>query len=327
VATIGRIATPANGEKVRATRFCERARSGDPYNASDVVALGDSRFCFCDNNSGDALVEFRLASDGTLAGPLTRRPIEGIAAGSVDDLEAMTLVRREARTFIVAVPSLSLKERRRRHRKKSKRGKEAPTRSGLLRISVAVNGQLHGEILTGFREWIVANAPSLGRSPRYLPDDGGLNLEGLSWDAAGRSLLLGLRSPLIDRKPVILRARLKDIDGPWELSNFEMLPETVLAIGHAEGEQGIRALEYDRERRAWLVVVGNSTSASKAPFSLYSWDGNAEGVVRMFANLRFHKRMKVEGVAHGTIGGRDAIVFVDDAGGYARLWDDDPRFQ
>ena len=44
-----------------------------------------------------------------------------------------------------------------------------------------------------------------------------------------------------------------------------------------------------------------------------------------FPGVRFHKRMKVEGVTHGTVGGRGAIVFVDDAGGYQLLWDDDPR--
>src|SRR6266536_2451140 len=34
------------------------------YNASGVVPLADSRFLFCDNNSGDALFELDLAEDG-----------------------------------------------------------------------------------------------------------------------------------------------------------------------------------------------------------------------------------------------------------------------
>jgi hypothetical protein len=37
--------------------------------------------------------------------------------------------------------------------------------------------------------------------------------------------------------------------------------------------------------------------------------------------------MRVEGVAPGKVGGRGAIVFVDDAGGYQLLWDDDPRLE
>jgi hypothetical protein len=35
--------------------------------------------------------------------------------------------------------------------------------------------------------------------------------------------------------------------------------------------------------------------------------------------------MKAEGVAPGTIGGRGAVVFVDDGGGYQVVWDDDAR--
>jgi len=64
-----------------------------------------------------------------------------------------------------------------------------------------------------------------------------------------------------------------------------------------------------------------------APFALYLWDGNAKGTVHHFQKVRFNKKMKVEGVTHGKIGGRGAIVFVDDGGGYQALWDDDSRLK
>lgn len=138
---------------------------------------------------------------------------------------------------------------------------------------------------------------------------------------------MGVRTPVIEGKPLILRVRLKRVDGPWHLSNFEMLPPVSLAIKDDRGEQGIRTIGFDPSRGVWLIVTGNSTSASKAPFALYAWDGNAQGVVRHFENVRFHKRMKVEGVTHASVGGRGAILFVDDAGGYQVLWDDDPRLK
>lgn len=303
-------------------------RDGDePYNASEVVANDDSRFLFCDNNVGDALFELRLAADGQMACPLVRRPIGGIEAGALDDLEAMTLVRCEDRTFVFAIPSLSLKRRKRHHKKPSKRGKECAARNCLLRITVGADDQLLGEVVAGFREWLIENCPLLAECSRFLPDDGGLNVEGLGWSPTENALLLGLRTPVIDGQPLIVPVRVKRVDGPLELSNFELLPAVSLAIADAGGEQGIRTIGFSPTRGKQLIVVGNSTSASKAPFTSYVWDGNARGVVRRVEGIRFHKRMKVEGVTHGTVGGRGAIVFVDDAGGYQLLWDDDARLK
>ena len=91
--------------------------------------------------------------------------------------------------------------------------------------------------------------------------------------AALRSVYTGHRPD----RPLILRVRLKRIDGPWDLSNFEMLPSIALAIKMDREELGIRSIEFDRSRDVVLIVVGNSTSESKAPFALYSWDGNREG--------------------------------------------------
>jgi hypothetical protein len=103
------------------------------------------------------------------------------------------------------------------------------------------------------------------------------------------------------------------------------LPPVTLAIEGADGSLGIRTIEYDPSRGVFLVMVGNAVSGTKSPFVLYSWDGNVEGKVKRFKNLMFHRKMKPEGITHGTIGGRGAIVFVDDAGGYQMLWDDDHR--
>jgi hypothetical protein len=190
---------------------------------------------------------------------------------------------------------------------------------------MGADDRLAAEVLPGFREWLVEHAPELGKAPKRLPDDGGLNVEGLAWSPADQALLLGARTPVVDGRPLVLRVRVKQVDGPWDLSNFEMLPPVWLALGDDEGEQGIRSIEFDPVRGVLLLVAGNSTSASQAPFTFHSWDGNAEGDVRHFEGVRFHRKMKVEGVAPGTVGGRGAIVFVDDAGGYQLLWDDDPR--
>ena len=308
---------------VKPIAFGERPGS-EPYNASEIVPIADSRFLFCDNNIGNALFELRLAPDAQMACPLIRRPIEGVADGAIDDLECMAMAETGDRRFIFALPSLSLKKRKGAHRKKSKRGIAFGPRNGLIRIRDSGGDSLSAELCSDFRDWLIEHAPELGKSPRYLPDDGGLNVEGVGWDPSEEALLLGVRTPVRNGRPFVLRVRVKQVDGPWDLNNFEMLPSIELQIDDALGEQGIRTIEYDPSRKASLLVVGNSTSSSKAPFRLYTWDGNSSGEVNRIASVKFHRKMKVEGVARGTIGGRGAIVFVDDGGGYQVLWDDPP---
>jgi hypothetical protein len=100
-----------------------------------------------------------------------------------------------------------------------------------------------------------------------------------------------------------------------------------LQIESVGEEQGIRSMEYIPSLGASLVITGNSTSRSKAPFRLHLWDGNDEGRTALFEGIRFAAKMKPEGVTYGTVGGRGVIVFVDDGGGYQVLFDDDPRLQ
>jgi hypothetical protein len=315
------LATP-----VRPIAFGETA-GDDVFNASELIGISDSRFLFCDNNINQALLELRLGSDGTMVGSLVKHPLHGIPDGTVDDMEGMTMVEHRRRKYLFVAPSFSMKVRQspKRAKKKRDRAEPAPARAGLLRIAIGRGTSLQTEIIPNFRKWFVANTPAIGKAARWIPDDGGLNVEGLSWDPTSRALVFGLRTPVPDGRPLLVRVRVKDVAGPWSLDNLEMLEPVSLQIDTSKGEQGVRSIEYDPSRGASLVVVGNSTSASKAPFRLYLWDGNERGEVKRFADVRFAKKMKVEGVSHGTIAGRGAVVFVDDGGGYRAVWDDDPR--
>lgn len=310
---------------IRSIPFGERPGE-EPYNASEVVCLGDSRFLFCDNNVGDALFELRLAADGGQAGPLLRRRLNGIEPGAIDDLEGIELATLGGRTFLFATSSLSLKKRKHAHRDERHRGRVAPAREAILRMTIDEQGELHGEIIPAFRPWLIQEAPELAEAASELPDYGGLNIEALSWDPRHQALLFGARTPLADGMPLVVRVRLKVFDGPWDPSNFELLPSIRLAVEvEGRGEEGLRAMGYDPGTGLTLLTVGNAISHSKGRFELYSWDGNEDGVLRHFSQVRFDPRMKVEGVARGTIAGRAAVVFVDDRGGYQVLWADDPR--
>ena len=240
----------------------------EPYNASEVVALEDSRFLFCDNNVSGALFEFRLGREGELHGQIVRRRIEGLAPGVIDDIEGIEIVRAAGRTFIFGTSSLCLKTRKGRHRKK-KRGKVVASRESIVRIAVGTNGRLRADVIPGFRPWLIEQVPWLRRASRLIPDDGGLNVEALSWDPRQKALLFGLRTPVIDGKPVILRIKPRQIDGPWTLDNLQILPPLTLALPEGDSEAGIRAMSLDQSTGKSLIILGNSTSRVEGPDSSY----------------------------------------------------------
>jgi hypothetical protein len=108
------------------------------------------------------------------------------------------------------------------------------------------------------------------------------------------------------------------------------MPAIRLAIEQGGEEQGVRDIQWDSTRSAFLVLVGNSTSGpmgSNAPFKLYLWDGSDSGTVTLVKNVFFAKKMKPEGITHGTVGGKEAIIIADDAGGFSVLFDSDPRLE
>ena len=285
----------------------------DEFNASDIVPLADSRFLICDNNTNDALFELNLTPDGQKKGPLIRRPLQGLAPGAVDDLEGMTFVEENGRRYVFVTSSLYVK--------KAKKDVLDVPPSGVLRVTVNPDDTLSAENMPGFREWLISAFPQLAASAQTKPDDGGLNIEGITWDKRRHAFLFGVRTPVSGGKPLVLPVKVKDLAGAWTTGNLEAQPPIQLSVEATLDEQGIRGLSNEQDRDVFLVITGKSISDSKAPFALYEWSGNADGAMRRF-NVGFAKKMKPEGIARGAIGGKSALVIVDDNGGFQVVWAD-----
>lgn len=284
---------------------------GEAYNASGVVPLDDSRFLFCDNHVADALYELDLTSDGQMQGKLIRRPLQGLGDDSIDDLEAMTLAEEGGRKFLFVTSSLCLKKGRQSMQEK-------PTNvaaNGLLRVTVNSDHGLSAENMPGFRNWLIQHEPELASSATMVANDGGLNIEGLAWDHNRGALLFGVRTPAAEGKSMVLPVKVKNFAGAWTTDNLEALPPIRLTPDQSDGPQGIRSLEYIEPLKTFLVVFGNAVEHEKAPFTLYEWDGQPGGAMHRIP-ITFTHKMKPEGMTSGTIGGKPALLFVDDAGGF-----------
>jgi hypothetical protein len=298
---------PVNVSVIVPRNFGDETSAGR-INASALVSMADSTFLVVDDLTDDAFYELRFSPDGSKSGPLVRKPISGLVQGHVEDFEGATLVESGGRSYIAAVSSLEQNEREN-------------TDEGFVRVTFDENGGLHGETMPGFRDWIIASFPELAATPNTIT---ALNVQGLAWDPERNAFLMGIRYPTQQNKPLVLSFRLKDMNGPWSVSNLERLGTIALAVPAPEkGEvaKGVLDLARRPNRGEYLAILGDSVGKAKHA-ALYVWNGDSKGHLERVSEVIFHPDMKPEGIAFGTVGGKPAVVIVDDDGGYQIVWQD-----
>jgi hypothetical protein len=277
----------------------------NPINASGLVPIADARFLVVDDETGDAFYEMELNAEGGKVRPLTRQAIAGLLPEAVEDLEDATLVEEGSERVIVAVSSLERHE-----------GEE--TADGLVRVVIGAEGGLAGEIMPGFRSWLLTAYPELGVAPGG-PDV--LDIQGLIWSPEHHTLLFGVRSATRSGRPLILPVRVTTWNGPWTTDILEPMSAIEIGVGSAESPRGIRGIARHPVTGQYALIIGDAGSTHE-PFALYVWDGSAEGAVRQLPDFVFGPDMKPEGITYGRIEGRLATVIVDDNGGYYVLWEE-----
>jgi hypothetical protein len=199
---------------------------------------------------------------------------------------------------------------------------------GLVRFTLDAASQsvTKAEALTGLREFLVQTVPELQSVAGTKGADGGLNIEGISWDPDHARLLLGLRSPLINGNALIVAIKMRDPSGPFTIENMQLA--TPNAIQLALGGLGVRDIQYDSRLKGFLIISGAPEHHEKSEFKLWEWNGDpdqskAESRPREEATL--DARMKPEGVTRVKVGGKDFIFIVGDSGSYSKYeYNDEP---
>jgi hypothetical protein len=271
------------------------AFSGGTFEASGVAHVpGTDGVLFVDDGREDEIFWMRLGEGRSQAGA-----IKAVKLGArVIDLEGITTDG----THFYVVGSQS----------KSKGGDLA----GLVRFRFDAQGQrVEGaEAVAGLKRFLAENVAELRGMENRKYKDGGINVEGVAWDARGRRLLLGLRSPVVDGHALVIPVRLRDPQGAFSAGNLEV--EGAKAIRLPLGGAGVRSIEYDERAKAFRVIAGAGPNSEKLDFKLWEWDGDAvRPVLREAAT--FDRRLKPEGVTRVSSAGRDFTLIVFDTSGYA----------
>jgi hypothetical protein len=292
-----RVAEGSEGVALPSSSLAAAARAtafnGGTFEASGVAHVaGTDGVLFVDDGREDEIFWMRLGADGAQAGPI--KPIK--LGANIVDLEGMT--SDGAHFYVVGSQS------------KSKGGDLA----GLARFRFDARGErVEGvEAVAGLKRFLAAHVAELRGMEETKYKDGGINIEGVAWDARGRRLLLGLRSPVVDGHALVVPLKLRDPQGAFAAENLEAEAAIRLPLGGA----GVRSIEYDARLGAFRVISGAGPNAEKMDFRMWEWDGDAARPVLREGDT-FDRRLKPEGVTHASAHGRDFTFIVFDTSVYA----------
>jgi hypothetical protein len=233
------------------------------YEPSGVQQLPDGRFVVIEDEPFQPVDLFSLHSDGQSSEhPLYRGSILGWvspnrALSTLEDLEAVAV---DDQGRIYAITSHSRKEN----------GKRADGREQFVRFGLEGQSVIDMQVVRGLRKQIKARHKSLKVATRIrdVKDDGGFNIEGLSFDAAKQKLLLGLRSPLAGSNAIVVV--MENPQAVFDNGEVPQFAKQLIELDLAGG--GIRAMSYDPHLGGFLII---SRKPEKS-FKLWLWSGAAD---------------------------------------------------
>jgi hypothetical protein len=270
---------------------------GGKFEASGAAAVpGAAGVLFVDNGRGGQVLWMGLDQNGRQAGA-----IKPVALGvDIEDLEGMTTDG----TYFYVVSSQSRPK--------------AIAREGLVRFKFDARGQRAEavESIGGLKKFLVENVAELRGEGDRKGKDGGVNIEGLAWDARRGRLLLGLRSPIVDGHALLVPLRLRDPRAAFSADNLEV--EGSAAVRLPLGGAGIRGIEYDGRTEVFRIITGAAEDQPQTDFRLWEWNGDERQPV-LRETKKFDPELKPEGVARVVVGDRAFTLVLFDAGGYTVL--------
>jgi hypothetical protein len=262
---------------------------GGAFEASGALFLpGWDGVLFVDDGRPAEVLWLPLSPDGTQRGAVQPIPM-GV---SVADPEGIT----SDGTWVYVAGSLS-------------RGKGASL--ARFRFDPTLRQATAGEAMSGLEEILERDVPELRPRAGARKGRSQVNVEGLAWDPAQKRLLLGLRSPVVDGKALIVPLRMPE-------AGSALTADSVAVSGPALRVpltgSGIRGFEYDPAQSTFQIIAGHPSGAGD--FRLVTWAGPDDTV---HEQIRFSGPDKPEGVASGTLGGRRVTVLLFDNSGFA-VW-------
>ena len=224
------------------------------YEPSGAVTLKNGNLLLVEDESLETLQLVSVNNDGEveeLGQPKMSQKIKRSLENKVRDVEGVAM-NDASQLFLITSHTTNKKE-------KHKKAREQIVRLDYKGDELSNYKHYHG-LLSAFKELHPALANSSSKRKKQI------NIEALSWERSSHELLIGLRSPLIDDKAVVVP--LVNPNGLFDKNEKPQLAEPILLDLYGDG---IRAMSWDKKREGYWIVSG-SVSKRKGDFSLWFWD-------------------------------------------------------
>jgi len=268
----------------------ERQSCGTLSEPSGVTQLLDGRFLVVEDEKSNP---FRLLSNTGKQTFLSNAS----TLGTLADLEA---VAQDKQGFVYAITSHS----------RTNDGKRSKAREKLVRFKVDGQRVRDVTVIDDLRKEMVTLSKALKTAgkEKNVKQNSGFNIEGFSFDQHKKQLLIGLRSPVVNKKAVLLV--LKNPKAVFEQNARPQFKKKPIYLDLDKG--GIRSITFDPYLKGYLIVSRHEKKGKK--FKLWWWSGQENQAPRRVRVAGKLDLSNAEGIAPIRDRGGEKLMIVFDVG-------------
>lgn len=270
------------------------------YEPSAIQQLPDGRFLVVEDEKRYPFTLLTLGADGSIATVPPDLAEADERLGKLDDLEGLTLA---ATGHVYAITSHS----------RDGDGEAKKSRDKLVRFRIDGERVVEAVATRALKPALAAAHPALAAAAEVadVKADAGLNIEALEITPDQRSLLVGLRGPLLERRAIVAR-----IDNPAAIFDAGDPPHVVALETLDLAGDGIRGMSHIPALGGYLLI-GGPLARAQSQFRLWFWSGQPGDPARRVAVPGLVGLEHAEGISPALIGGRSLIAIVSDDGSRA----------
>jgi len=275
------------------------------YEPSGVVQLQDGRLLVIEDEPSRAFVLISPqvhATDFDVEVLQARTSIAALLTGRASRFSDLEGLVQGPGGFIYAITSHS----------RQGNGKRSAEREKLLRLNIDGNRIRQIRVRSDLRKRLIEAFPQLEDAAKEqdVKDEGGLNIEGLTFNRKKDTLWIGFRAPLLEDRAMLIGLRnpqsLFDTDEDFQF-------EENLQLLDLDGG-GIRDIVFDQTLNGYLIASQREGTKSEKAFKLWFWDGSPTGLPRRVKIAGVKDLQRTEGISSVLLKGERLLLLLSDDG-------------